>query len=165
MKTSTLCVITSLLASGSVFLFDINADETPPQENNRVAKPSYSNKEQAFRDTLTNTTLSGKWRLVKDNELLEENEETYTIQSVKKVAGDFWLITARIRYADKDVTIPVPVRVKWAGDTPIISVTEAGLSGLGTYTARVMVYRNLYTGSWFGKDYGGFLNGTYPSPL
>jgi hypothetical protein len=116
--------------------------------------------EEDFRRTLTGATLSGRWRLTEDGALGAEKDEKYTIQSATKVAGDVWIIAARIQYAGKDVTVPVPVKVKWAGDTPVISVTDVGIPGLGTYTARVMVYRGLYTGTWFGPGHGGVLSGT-----
>lgn len=115
--------------------------------------------EKKFRETLSNAVLSGRWRLVRDGKLGEEREEKYTLGSVNRLSGDLWIIQARVQYGKKDVTLPVPVNVKWAGDTPIISVTNVGLPGLGTYTARVMVYNELYTGTWFGPGYGGFLSG------
>jgi hypothetical protein len=116
--------------------------------------------EKKFQETLGNSVLTGRWRLVEDGKLGEEREEKYTIGAVTKAAGDLWLIQARIQYGGKDVTIPVPVTVKWAGDTPVIQVTNAGLPGLGTYTARVMVYNDLYSGTWFGSRHGGFLSGS-----
>ena len=116
--------------------------------------------EKRFRDTLTGATLTGGWRLVTDGKLGKEREEKYSIKSATKVSKDYWLITARIQYAGRDVTVPVPVKVLWAGDTPIITVTNLGVPGLGTYTARVMVYRDLYTGTWFGPGHGGLMSGS-----
>ena len=116
--------------------------------------------EKRFRDTLTGATLTGGWRLVTDGKLGKEREEKYSISSATKVSKDYWLITARIQYAGRDVTVPVPVKVLWAGDTPIITVTDLGVPGLGTYTARVMVYRDLYTGTWFGPGHGGLMSGS-----
>lgn len=116
--------------------------------------------EKRFRETLTGATLTGRWRLVTDGKLGGEREEKYSIRTATKVSKDYWLITARIEYAGKDVTVPVPVKVVWAGDTPIITVTDLGIPGLGTYTARVMVYRDLYTGTWFGPGHGGLMSGS-----
>jgi hypothetical protein len=96
---------------------------------------------------------------VKDGKLGQESEDRYTIRSVSKLAGDVWLIGARIQYGGKDLTVPVPVKVLWAGDTPVITVTQAGIPGLGTYTARVLIYDGLYTGTWSGPGHGGFLSG------
>ena len=118
--------------------------------------------EGKFKEALTNATLDGRWYLInKDGELGKERKEKYSIRSATKnpLITDGWLILARVQYGNKDVTLPVPVRVKWAGDTAVIQVTDAGLPGLGTYTARVMIYNGYYAGTWFGKGYGGILSG------
>jgi hypothetical protein len=47
----------------------------------------------------------------------------------------------------------------WAEDTAIITLDKMALPGLGTYSARVMVYRGFYAGTWFGTNYGGVLSG------
>lgn len=87
-------------------------------------------------------------------------QDKYTITSARKLLGDTWLLNARIQYGQKDVTVPLMVPIKWAGDTPVISVTDFGIPGLGTYTARVLIYRDHYAGFWQGKDHGGHMWGT-----
>jgi len=122
--------------------------------------PALSELEKKFQETLSNSTLVGRWRLAKGGKLGDEKEDKYTISSVTKVgSADLWVIGARIQYGGKDVTLPVPVKVYWAGDTPVISITNAGIPGLGTYTARVMVYGDYYTGTWSAPDHAGFLSG------
>ncbi|MEM7230690.1 MAG: hypothetical protein AAF517_00860 [Planctomycetota bacterium] len=116
-------------------------------------------REKAFIETLSNAVMVGKWRLTKDGELGRELGDKYTLGAVKKIKGDRWTIEARIEYGEKDVRIPVPVQVTWADDTPVISVERLPLPGLGTYTARVLVHRDHYAGTWFGKDYGGLMSG------
>lgn len=117
--------------------------------------------EEAFKESLTSATLDGRWYVIRDGELGEERTEKYSISTVSKnpLVRDGWLILARVEYGDRDVTLPVPVHVKWAGDTPVIQVTDAGLPGLGTYTARVMIYNGCYAGTWFGSGHGGILSG------
>lgn len=134
--------------------------ESSEQPAAEAQEASRSELEKRFRETLTGATLTGRWRLVTDGRLGKEREEKYSIRAATKVSRDYWLITARIEYAGKDVTVPVPVKVVWAGDTPIITVTDLGIPGLGTYTARVMVYRDLYTGTWFGPGHGGLMSGS-----
>jgi hypothetical protein len=41
----------------------------------------------------------------------------------------------------------------------VITVDETPIPGLGSYTARVMIYRDHYAGFWSGKDHGGHLFG------
>ena len=129
-------------------------------EDATPATPNRAKLEKKFRETLNGATMLGRWREVKEGSLGEEKEERYTIRGVTKGTGDIWILLAQVQFGKKDVTLPVPVNVHWAGDTPVISITNAGLPGLGTYTARVLIYDNLYTGTWSGPGHGGFLSGT-----
>lgn len=86
-------------------------------------------------------------------------EERYELGEVKRLESGDWLIQSRIRYGDHDVTIPLTLPIRWAGDTPVICVDDMLIPGLGTFTARVMIYRGHYAGFWTGKDHGGHLFG------
>lgn len=86
-------------------------------------------------------------------------EERYELGEVKRLDSGDWLIQSRIRYGDHDVTIPLTLPIRWAGDTPVICVDDMLIPGLGTFTARVMIYRGHYAGFWTGKDHGGHLFG------
>ena len=44
---------------------------------------------------------------------------------------------------------------EWAGDTPVISLTDASVPGLGTFSARVLFYEDRYAGTWSHGDVGG----------
>ena len=129
--------------------------------NASPAKPKLTPEqlESKFKDTLTKATLAGRWCSIKDGQLSPEKEDKYTIVSVNKVGVDVWVINARIQYGKKDITAPIPVQVKWAGDTPVIIVDDVGVPGSGTYSARVMIYDNTYAGTWTGGDHGGPMNG------
>jgi len=86
-------------------------------------------------------------------------EERYELGEVKRLDSGDWLIQSRIRYGDHDVTIPLTLPIRWAGDTPVICVDDMLIPGLGTFTARVMIYRGHYAGFWTGADHGGHLFG------
>ena len=85
----------------------------------------------------------------------------YTIDKVTKLPGnnDNWMFAARIPFGDAEVALPLVIPVRWAGDTPVISVTDLTVPRMGTYTARVLIYRDTYVGTWFGRDHGGQLWG------
>ncbi|MBI4905561.1 MAG: hypothetical protein HY820_18150 [Acidobacteria bacterium] len=106
--------------------------------------------EREFEQLMSGAVLAGKFQ-VGD----QVKEDRYTITKASKLTGDLWTINARIQYATHDVTVPVPVRMKWAGDTPVITLTDVGIPGLGTFTARVLIYRGQYAGTWSSKDHGG----------
>jgi hypothetical protein len=112
--------------------------------------------EAEFRETMSGAVLVGKFSAGNREDL---SEERYTISSVKKVAGDLWLINSRIQYGSRDVTVPVPVKVLWAGDTPVITLTDVAIPKVGTFTARVLIYRGAYAGTWSGGDHGGQMFG------
>lgn len=138
-----------------------SADETAARPD--PPKRTRAELEAEFRRTLTNAVLKGSWRMTGDlagkEPLGKPRDETYSISSVEKLDDDRWQINARIQFGDKDVTIPVVVRVVWAEDTPIITINELTMPLLGTYSARVMIYRNYYCGTWFGPNYGGVMSG------
>ena len=75
--------------------------------------------------------------------------ETYEIHSVKKFGeGDLWIFTARIKSGKKDITLPMPLPVKWVGEIPVISMQDFTIPGLGTFSAHVVIDRGKYAGTW-----------------
>ena len=112
--------------------------------------------EKQLVETLSGATLTGRFTIGDKTGLTEER---YEIRSVSKLAGDTWLFTARVKYGSRDVTAPIPITVKWAGDTPVLTLTDLAIPGLGTYTARVVIYRGQYGGTWQGGKTGGHLFG------
>jgi hypothetical protein len=131
------------------------------EQTNRV---SLSALEDKFRNTLSNCVFNGRWCLIEKGKLTEEYQDKYTIQGATKSGNDVWLIYARIQYGGKDVTVPVPVQLKWAGDTPVITLEKVSIPGLGTYSARVLVHENTYAGSWSANDHSGMLHGVIEKP-
>ena len=112
--------------------------------------------EEDFRKSMSEVTLLGHFTLGEDTNL---REEKYTIKKISKIAGGLWLFQVRIQYGSHDVTVPLPLNVKWAGDTPIITLTDLSIPGLGTYTARVIIYRDQYAGTWSAGKVKGQLFG------
>ncbi len=133
--------------------------QSSPATSPDQPKPTPEQLQAAFKDVLTHATLSGRWCAIKDGQLGPEKEDKYTIQSVTKVGGDVWLINARLQYGKKDIVAPIPVQVKWAGDTPVILVDKVAIPGGGEYSARVLIYEKSYAGTWSGGDHGGLLDG------
>jgi hypothetical protein len=112
-----------------------------------------------FEETLSGVKFVGRFTILgkEDGPL---REEVYTINSVKKLPdGDFWLFNARIKYGANDVSVPLPLEVKWAGNTPIISLTDFTIPGMGTFSARVVIYNKKYAGTWKHGKAGGHLFG------
>jgi hypothetical protein len=140
------------------------SDKPQPSETkpSAPAKPKLTQEEleAKFKATMTKATLSGRWCGIKDGRLTPEKEDKYTIIGVSKLGNDAWLVHARIQYGQRDFTVPLPVQVKWAGDTPVITVDDMAMPGGGTsYSARVLIYDKTYAGTWSGGDHAGLMNG------
>ena len=162
MKTAFLLAI--ILTLGLPTFAQDKKESTPtekPKDAAPAAKPKLTQEEleAKFKTTLTKATFNGRWCALKDGELGPEKEDKYTILGVSKLGGAVWVINARIQYGKKDITAPIPVQVKWAGDTAVIIVDDVGVPGSGTYSARVMIYNNTYAGTWSGGDHGGMMSG------
>lgn len=117
--------------------------------------------EKEFEEALSGAVLEGSFT-VNGRESQSPRTERYEINSVTKVAGSLWTINARIQYGTHDVTVPIPVTVEWAGDTPVVCLTDADIPGLGTFSARVLFYRGQYAGTWshgetVGNQFGRIL--------
>ena len=114
--------------------------------------------EQAFAAKLSGSILTGSFSLDgKDNSA--NKPDRYRIISAKKIQGDDWVITAKMKIGQNELDIPVPIKVYWADDTPVMSLTDLTIPGMGTFTARIMFHGNRYAGTWQHGDAGGHMWG------
>jgi len=118
---------------------------------------SETERNRTFADSMSGVTLVGYSTRLNREGL--SKEERYQIDNVSHLSGDTWLFRARLKYEDHEIPVPIPLTVKWAGDTPVITLTDLAIPGVGSYTARVVLYRDQYAGTWSGKNVGGQLFG------
>jgi hypothetical protein len=112
-----------------------------------------------FEKLLTGAKFKGSFTL-DDKPLNDLHEEEYDIEKVEKLPEpDLWSIKARIKYGNKDFAVPVPLYVKWAGETPVMTLDNITLPGYGTFSARVVLHVDKYAGTWQHDDKGGHLFG------
>jgi hypothetical protein len=71
--------------------------------------------------------------------------------------------TAKLKYGETEAEVPMEFPVYFAGDTPVISLTDLSIPTLGTFSARVVIYRDSYAGTWQHNEKGGHLFGTIES--
>ena len=114
-------------------------------------------RDRAFEEMMTNVTLVGQSTSF-DREGIAGKEE-YVIEKVSRVAGDRWLFQTTMKLGSGDVTVPIPITVLWAGDTPVITLTDLSIPGMGSYSARVLLFRDHYSGTWMGGEHGGHVFG------
>src|SRR5688572_20842375 len=142
-------VATALLAASPATL---SAQPVPPPAT-QTTQPALDQAalEREFQATMSGAVLVGRFSDSARPDAAPK-EDRYTIQRVSKIDGDGdrWLFLCRIQFGRKDVAVPLTIPIKWAGDTPVISVTDLTIPGMGTYTARVMIYHDQYAGTWRG---------------
>jgi len=147
----------SLLLFSSFGFLSLREDRVSlAQEQNKAAKPPI----EEFEKYLSNSILSGSFTI--DGQPLNKlEEERYEIKSAKKLEGDddLWEIKTRIKYGNKDLTVPVVVTIQWVGRTPMIVLDSVTIPGLGTFSARVVFHDRKYAGTWKHDNVGGHLFG------
>jgi hypothetical protein len=151
------------------------AQTQPPSEPTRAETATQSPVDQAgntqptpdqpaqrddeFKKLVTNVRLVGNFTLDGQEPGKLQREEYVITGAMKLGNGDYWALTSRIKYGDVDLTVPVPVQVKWAGNTPVITVDSVKIPGLGTFSARVLLDGARYAGTWSHDEKGGHLFG------
>jgi hypothetical protein len=156
-----------LLLAASYAALSVSAEE--PQQSQQSEPPEVqppivdAERVAELEKMLSNATLVGHFTVTGEDEgdgdESKLTKERYELGEVKHLGSNQWLIQSRIKYGDHDVTVPLTLPIRWAGDTPMICLDELPIPGLGTFTARVMIYRDHYAGFWSGKDHGGHLFG------
>lgn len=125
-----------------------------------VDRASLSDRERQFTDRMRGVTLNGSFTLTgRENRPLRPDR--YDIASVEKVGDGLWRFSARLVHEGTDITLPIVVPMQWHGDTPVITMTDYSIPGLGTFTCRVFFYGDRYAGTWqHGDGMGGHMFGT-----
>jgi hypothetical protein len=136
------------------------AQDKPPQADHpQAGKPlDQATLEKDFAERLSGAQLVGRFT-VHGQDDKPPAKERYVLERVAKQQGDYWLFVARIQYGNNDFKIPLTIPVKWAGDTPVITVDKLAIPGSGTFSARVVIHGDQYAGTWDAGDHGGHLFG------
>ncbi len=159
------CVLASVL-SAEPRTPDGNAGPPRPASDAAadVQPPMRETLERELSERLSGAVLTGCFTVDGQPADRPLQPERYTIHRASKLKGDLWLIQARMEYGGRDLTLPLPLPIHRAGDTPVITLTDLTLPGLGTFTARVLIYEDYYAGTWKHGEHGGHLFGTISHP-
>lgn len=107
-----------------------------------------------FAETLSGARLTGQFTI--DGKDIDPKEESYTIKKVTWLdIDDLWAFDVHMKYGNVDKAFKLAVPVKWAGDTPIISLTKTTIPGMGSFSARVVIDGDRYAGTWDHHGAGG----------
>mgnify|MGYP003536663948 CR=1 FL=1 len=118
-------------------------------------------REEAFSKSMSHCVLVGSFTMDGKEADGIPKAERYEIESVTKASENLWIFLTRVKYGTLETKVPVTVPVEWAGDTPMVTLTNATLPGLGEgFSARVLFYENRYAGTWQHGAIGGHMFGT-----
>ncbi len=159
MHSRTRWTVSSTLAACFAFIAaqPVAADEPAVAESAPAAE--LNDLERAFVEQMAGAALVGVWS-VDGKEGRTPASERYAISKVMKLKDDNWIVQARVTFGDIDVPVPVPVKMHWAGDTPVLSVTNLTIPLIGSeFTARVMFYEGRYAATWQHGKVGGHMWG------
>ena len=148
-RACLIAIFCSFLLAPSVIFAQ---EAAPPQEEQKELI-------EKLAKAISNTKWTGSFTVTGNEANLKT--ESYEIKEAQYQGDDKWLLTARIAYGDRDVTVPIPLEIKWAGRTPVITVDNLTIPPLGTFDARVLMRRGSYAGTWAHGDKGGHLFGKY----
>ncbi|WP_437191260.1 hypothetical protein [Planctomicrobium sp. SH527] len=130
--------------------------KTPPVP--AQATVELNSDEQKFVELLTAAKLVGTF--TSDSRPSSLRPEQYNILTARKVKDAEWIVEAKMTYQNVEIPIPIPVQVYWAGDTPMLQVTNLSIPLLGDgFYARVLFYQDRYAGTWQHGSQGGHLQG------
>lgn len=127
-----------------------------PAEAQAAPKLDMAALEKNFEKTMSGCALVGKFTVV-GRENANPREERYVISKCKKQEDGEWIFV--YKYGDKGSVIPIKLKVEWAGDTPVITLTDLSIAGAGPFSARVLVYQGWYAGTWKHGEHGGHMYG------
>lgn len=160
---SLVCLASLLLATPLLLAQEVKPEIKPaikPENKAPAAKLTKEELVKKLEQTLTGAKMTGRFTIAGKEDKAPAAEE-YTIVSAKNVSGDVWLLNARIKYGGTDKTLPVPLEIQWAGETPIITMTDMAIPGLGdNFSTRVVIFDGMYAGTWAHGPVKGHMYGT-----
>jgi hypothetical protein len=124
-----------------------------------VDPASLTDLERQFTDRMRGVSLVGSYSMA-GREDRPPRSDRYDISSVEKVGNDLWRFNARMDCCGvENATLPIVVPMRFFGDTPMITMTDTSIPGVGTFTVRVFFYGDRYAGTWQHGNYGGLMWG------
>lgn len=114
---------------------------------------------QAFARMMANVKMVGSFT-VAGEAAAPKQDGAYVIKSVRKIPeGDYWVFDALVEHEGKEMPLQIPIEVKWSGDTPVITLENLTIPALGTFSARIVIYRDAYAGMWVHGPVKGHMYG------
>jgi hypothetical protein len=145
----------------------------PPEDDRRAADGSEQGKppkraapdakmrlEATFVKTMTQATLTGFVTRVHTGRTGPPSPDEYRVGKVTKIDDGHWKVDYYAGETDLLLDMP-PLEVRWTGETPVIVFPGLKIKGMaGTYTGRLLIDGERYSGTWSDGKSEGHLFGT-----
>lgn len=149
----TISTITLAVALGTLTPVAPQDDVTSKAKKKaEQAEKVQAEREAAFAKLMTGATLVGRFTVDGQDGL--PKPERYELREFKKLRGNTWKIGARMKFGKIDKVVPMQLKIKWAGDTPVITMDKLSLIG-EEFTFRVLFHGTRYVGTWEHIGVGG----------
>jgi outer membrane protein assembly factor BamB len=118
-------------------------------------------REAAFARLMSGAKLVGSFTASDAQPGSAPASDGYTLGAVSKVEGtdSSWRFEATLAYGESRLPMALVVDVLWAGDTPVITVSDMTVPFMGSFDARVVIHDGQYAGTWSGVGHSGQLFG------
>lgn len=118
-------------------------------------------RDKKFEETMRDARLEGNFSVVTDQGMQSDFSELYMVSELERGDDDTWIFKAKMKYGENshEAEFPIPVQVIWAGDTPMITMENTTVEGLGTFTVRLLLHGDRYAGTWQHGAFGGHMWG------
>ncbi len=132
--------------------------QTPAGAAETKAAPAVemSAAEKHFAESMSNVTMTGFFTVGDDP---ATHADKYAIGRIWKIGDDLWNFEASVQYNDREFKATVKVPVKWAGDTPVLTLSNYLIQGQGVYSARILIFADQYAGAWGAREHSGKMFG------
>lgn len=163
-----------VIAVGSVLYFTREPEGRPPVPGGQpplhvaaatraaaISPADLPELERQFIKTMSGATLHGFAGRQRKKEIeAVSNDSSYRLGEVAKLDDGHWKIEYFIPGTERLYAMP-PVSVEWAGETPVIVITGMKLKEKqGTFSARILIDGDRYSGTWSDGTSQGCMFGT-----
>jgi hypothetical protein len=136
-----------------------------------ATEPDQRDQDARFEALMEGARLVGQFTVDTGQAEDAPRPDLYSVSALEKGEGDVWIFHYTMSYGSGSsggnqgssnrpaTTFDIPVRVVWADDTPVLTMTEQAVEGLGTFTVRVMIHGDRYAGTWQHGAFGGHMWG------
>ena len=121
--------------------------------------PVTDSQSKAIVERLSDCAFVGRY--TRNGNIDPGQTERYEIKSCEPTdQPNTYKLVARIEYGQHDIEAPLIVKIYFADQTPVLTLDQVWIPGLGTFDARVLLRGDRYAGTWSHDSTTGHLFGS-----